>query len=153
MSMNILQLKNLYKVSAVLAHDNAKMAAAVRKKKRDPLRAAYPDYGKSLVAQTKRNPVVAGVSRGAKTGLTGGILAAVIARLLTDNPKIVGGAGAAGAAVGGTAGYVSGSREAESEHSRNLALRRLGINNPAELFVLNRAPELTKHVTGEGVYL
>ena len=150
MSIDVLQLEKLYRINAtMLQHIPPHIKVAMP----DPFRGSFPDYGKSLVAQNKQNPVMAGVRRGTTTGVTGGVLAAIIARLLTANKAVVGGAGLAGAALGGTAGYVSGSREAASEHTRNLALRRLGINNPAEMYVLNRSPELTKRMTEKGVYL
>ena len=121
--------------------------------KSDPLRAAFPDYGKSLVSQSKRNPHVAGIARGAASGAGVSVLAALIARLLTDNPAAVGGAAAGGALLGAVPGYISGAREAQSEHTKNLALRRLGINNPAEALIMRKAPHLTSKLTQPGVYL
>lgn len=123
------------------------------KRKSDPLRGAYPDYGKSLVSQRQQDPHVTGLIRGAKTGVTGSILAAVLARLLTDNKAAVGGAALLGGVAGGVPGYMSGVREAESTHTKNLALRRLGINNPAELMIMRQNPELTKRITSQEVYL
>ena len=146
MEFDIVAFEKLAKVLAGMQKES-------RKKHIDLLRGAYPDYGRSLVAQDQRNPVLAGVSRGARTGLAGGVLAALIARLMTDNPKLVGSAGLGGAAIGGIPGYISGKREAESEHTKNLALRRLGINNPAERMLMGINPSLIQQLIKKDVYL
>jgi hypothetical protein len=60
--------------------------------------------------------------------------------MLSDKPAVVGAAALAGGGIGGVTGFASGKREAASENSKLLALRRLGINTPGELDMLNRAP-------------
>ena len=114
----------------------------------EPTMEAYPDYGKSLVHQTKRDPHTAGLLRGIGTGLTGAAAGALIARMLTKNPlAITGMAGLAGGAAG-MLGYDSGKREADSDYSRILFLRRkLGINDPGELETLLKNPELLERIT------
>ena len=110
----------------------------------------YPDYGRSLVSQNKRDPQIAGAVRGAAGGATGAVLLALLMRMMTKDPKLVGGAALGGGLLGGGAGYLSGKREAESEHTKSLALRRLGINNPAELLVTQLTPSLTHRMVGAG---
>lgn len=150
--MNIVQFQKLAQVLA--GYEKAAKEPAKRpKKKSDPLRGAFPDYGKSLVSQSKRDPATAGLVRGATSGAGVGVLAALIARLLTDRPELVGGAAAGGALLGAIPGYISGSREAQSEHTKNLALRRLGINNPAEALIMRQTPGLTPELIEEEVYL
>jgi len=112
-----------------------------RKKRRRPaFSAAYPSYSRSLVTQLTPKPTRSGVLRGAGTGALGAILGALAARLLTKDPRIVGGGAAAGGLLGAVPGYLSGKREAESEKSRLLFLRRLGISRPGELEALTRYP-------------
>jgi hypothetical protein len=124
------------------------------KRKRSPvseiLDSGHPDYGRSLVSQNKRDPHTAGVVRGAAGGVTGAVLLALLARMITDKRENIGRAAVAGGLVGGGAGYLSGRREAESEHTKSLALRRLGINNPAELLVTQLTPSLTHRMVGGG---
>ena len=107
-----------------------------------PHMAAYPDYTKSLAHQRYKSPVMAGIERGAQTGVTGAVLGALIARIVTDRLPAV----AAGAGIGGLAaavpGFRAGKQQAESEHSRMLFLRRrLGVNEPGELDALLQHPD------------
>lgn len=99
------------------------------------------DYGKSLVTQFRPNPRSAGLRGAATGGAIGAALAAVLTRLVTDKPELVG----AGTALGGGAGAVIGGRvgreDAETEYTRMLALRRLGFNSPAELMAATRFPQ------------
>ena len=130
-----------------------KKKAPPRRKTKSMLEQAYPDYGKSLVSQRKQNPTTAGLGRAATTGTAGAILAALIARLYSRDPKAIGLAAGGGALLGGVPGFLSGKHEAESNYTKALALRRLGINNPAEMLVFDRSQILTPRVVEKGVRL
>ena len=124
-----------------------------KKKKKRLLPSAYPDYARSLVTQTRRDPLAAGLIRGAGTGTLGAVLGALIARLATRDPKKVGGGALAGGLLGAVPGFLSGKREALSDYSRLLFLRRLGIRRPGELEALIKYPETTEDITEEGVQI
>lgn len=111
---------------------------------------AYPDYRRSLVSQNRRNPTTAGIQRGVGTGITGAVLAALLARVLTDKPKAVGGAALAGLLAGGIPGFLSGREEARSDYTKLLALRRMGIQTPAEYEQALAFPGIVKKITAEG---
>jgi hypothetical protein len=111
-----------------------------RKRKKPVYSAAYPSYSRSLVTQFTPDPGKAGLTRGLGTGALGAILGALATRLITKKPALVGGGAAAGGLLGAIPGYLSGKREAESEKSRLLFLRRLGISRPGELEALARYP-------------
>lgn len=105
--------------------------------------APYPDYNKSLVSQRRESPVAAGGQRAVQTGLTGAVLGALIARLVSNKPSAVAAGAGIGGVVGAVPGFVSGKREAESDYSKLLFLRRrMGINEPGELDALLQNPEL-----------
>jgi hypothetical protein len=167
MSMDIITFKCLAQVVAGLEKAGSSNAGAREKlgqfvagqrppihRGRNPvadlITGGNPDYGRSLVSQSKRDPHTAGLVRGAAGGTAGAVLLALLARMVTENPKYVGGAAAAGGLLGGGAGYISGKGEAESNHTKSLALRRLGINNPAELLVTRITPSLTQRIVGRG---
>lgn len=108
-----------------------------------PKMEAYPDYTKSLVNQRRQDPHEAGKSRAIRTGLTGAVLGALLARLMSDKPGAVLTGAAAGGVAGAIPGYKSGKREAESDYSKILFLRRrMGINEPGEYEALLRHPGL-----------
>lgn len=121
-----------------------------RKRQKSDFSAAYPRYDRSLASQMKTDPVQAGVVRGAGTGAVGAILGAVIARIISNRPEVVGGGAVLGGLVGAIPGYRSGKHEALSDYSRLLYLRRLGITRPGELEAATKMPELTERVTQEG---
>lgn len=125
---------------------------AKEKRRKDPeYSAAYPSYSKSLVSQLHEDPAAAGRRRALGTGALGAILGALATRLVTDNPWLVAGGGAAGGLLGGVPGYASGKQEAMSENSRRLFFRRLGISRPGELEALIRKyPEAAGKVMAEG---
>jgi len=133
------------------AQETKKKDAPKAKKKRPTFSAAYPAYSKSMLSQIPNEPRKAGLRRAAGTGSIGAILGAVAARLLSDNPRLVGGAALAGGLATGIPGYMSGKNEAESEHSKLLFLKRLGITRPGELETLLRNPEVADKVMGKGV--
>ena len=124
-----------------------------KKRKRRVLPSAYPDYAKSLVTQNRRNPTASGAIRGAGSGALGAVLGALIARMATKDPKLVAGGAAAGGITGAIPGFISGRNEAESDYSRLLFLRRLGVRRPGELEALVRYPETTEDITEGGVQL
>lgn len=119
-----------------------------RKKRTQP--AAYPDYGKSLVGQMETDPARAGLLRGAQTASLGAILGGLIGHMVRPDLKTTGIGAGAGALAGGIPGLISGVREAASEKSRLLALRRLGIDTPAELNIAQRFPDTLKQLIEEG---
>lgn len=105
---------------------------------------AYPNYNKSLVTQRHKSPMQAGAGRAAETGLTGAVLGALIARMLSKKTKHVAGGAALGGLLGAIPGYASGVNEAESDNSRLLFLRRrMGINEPGELEAMLQHPEIS----------
>ena len=116
----------------------------MQKRRRSHVDAAYPDYSKSLTGQMKQNPTSAGLQRGAGAGALGMILGALATRMLTDDPRKVIAGGAAGGALGAGVGYSSGKREAGSDYSRLLYLRRLGIHEPGQMEIAMKYPELTE---------
>lgn len=128
----------------------AARSAPIRKKPskfRAMMRAAYPDYGKSLVSQRRRDPHVAGLERGLGTGVTGAVLGALIAAVLSKDSKRVTQGALAGAALGGIPGYISGRAEAQSDYTKLLALRRLGVQSLAEYDQAMLFPQLAKRIT------
>jgi len=123
------------------------------KKKRRPRLTSepYPDYGKSLVSQGKSSPVFGGTMRGLGYGGLGTLLGTGAGKVmdLDKNKTIL--LGVLGGLLGGGLGYYSGKREAESDNSKLLFLRRLGINNPGELIAASEYPTLARKLTDEGV--
>ena len=122
---------------------------AAQEKRTPPRRAkarmeAYPDYSKSLVLQRHPSPFGSAVRRGTETGTVGAVLGALIARLISQKPGVVLGGAAAGGIAGAIPGAISGAREAKSDYSRLLFLRRrMGINEPGELEALLQHPEVS----------
>lgn len=115
-----------------------------------PQMVAYPDYTKSLVTQRRQHPVQAGLTRAGQTGLTAAVLGALVARLMSDKPQHIAAGALAGGAVGAVPGFVSGKREAESDYSKLLFLRRrAGINEPGELDALLQHPELLQAMSSK----
>lgn len=121
-----------------------------KKHKTHPMEAAYPDYSRSLLAQMEVSPRLAGAKRAVGTGALGTILGGLVARMLSDSPIAVGTGAVAGGALGAGAGYITGKHEADSERSRLLFLRRLGISRPGELEALLNYPGMGGKVTEEG---
>jgi len=155
MRLSVDEFRNLASVflKQAQAVEEAKQDEKKKKtKRRKPiLPSAFPDYSRSLVTQTRTHPVAGGIGRGLSAGTLGAILGALGTRVATEDPKKIGvGAGLSGL-LGALAGYYSGSREAESDYSRLLFLRRLGIDRPGELEALLRYPETTKEITEEGM--
>ena len=146
MSITIRQVLDAYRFVKA-----AQVAAVHRpgppRRKRRAAPEAFPDYGKSLVTQMEADPTLAGLRRAGYTAPLGAILGGLIGYLLKhDEWGTALGAGA-GALAGGIPGYLSGAREAESEKTRLLALRRLGINTPGELSAIQNFPESFERLT------
>ena len=110
--------------------------------------AAYPDYSKSITGQMKQSPTAAGLQRGMGTGALGAILGALATRMMTDDPRMVGAGAGVGGAIGAIPGFSSGKRQAESDYSRLLYLRRLGIHHPGQMEIAMKYPELTQLAKG-----
>ena len=131
-----------------------KLAAIIKaaKKARFAYSKAFPHYRRSLVNQYSESPTKAGLKRGLGTGALGAILGALIAKLVGGTKRTTLGGATVGGLLGGGAGYISGKRQAQSDKSRLLALRRLGINTPAELELLMNNPKLlqTKGLLEQG---
>ena len=116
---------------------------------------AYPDYRKSMVSQKKQEPIRAGLARGASTGALGAILGALLARTMAsgDNAGTATLLGAlAGGLGGGIPGYLSGKADAESDYTRLLSLRRMGIKSPGERKVMEDQPELAQRMVEKEIY-
>jgi len=100
----------------------------------------YVDYSKSLVSQLKPNPIKEGLKSGVGTGLTGAALAGLLAKSMTDNKKAIAASALLGSLLG-IPGYEAGKHDAQSEYSRLLYLRRLGLNRPGEYESYLAGPE------------
>lgn len=146
---------SIFEKQAVEDSDNKEEEAKNKKIKttstKPKLTDVYPDYGRSIVSQQKRNPTEAGIRRGLSTAALGAILSALIARTLTNDPRIVGAGALAGGLASSIPGYISGSEEAKSDYTKLLALRRLGIQTPSEYESALKFPALAKYLTQEGV--
>jgi len=112
---------------------------------------AYPDYGKSVVTQGKGDPLAAGILRGLGYGSLGALLGGGAGQLMGQDKetKIV--MAILGGLLGGGLGYHSGSKERESENTKLLSLRRLGIQTPGELAAANEYPTLARKITDEDI--
>jgi hypothetical protein len=142
-------LDELYGLAGVVKFAQEK---PLEKRRKEPeYSAAYPSYSRSLVSQLHEDPASAGRRRGLATGALGAILGALATRIATDRPELVAAGGLGGGLLGAIPGYQSGKQEAQSENSRRLFLRRLGISRPGELEALIRKyPEAEKLVLQEG---
>lgn len=117
-----------------------------------PRMVSYPDYGKSLVAQRHPHPMQEGLQRGAQTAMTGAAIGALIARVLTDNPKAIAGTAAGMGAAAAIPGFISGRNQARSDYSNLLYLRsRLGISRPGELDALLQNPSVMQSMVDRDV--
>jgi hypothetical protein len=113
----------------------------------------YPDYGRSLVTQMETNPMSAGLLRGAGTGVLGAVLGALIGTLIKQDPRYAAGGAALGGLAGAIPGYISGRDESESEKTKLLALRRMGLQTPGELEFAERFPNLVERLSSQGYHL
>jgi len=135
---------------AMFSQAEPPVANAKKKPKKNLLPAAYPDYSKSLVSQGRGDPATSGALRGTGTGILGAILGALGARTLEADPTQTAIAALLAGLVTGTAGYHSGKKEQESQNTRLLALRRLGIETPGEQEFSSDFPLLSTKVTNQG---
>jgi len=116
-----------------------KIAARGRRKKYLPV--SYPDYRKTLATQYRADPNIMGLINALKWGALGSVGSAAIALLLSNaetrlrNTLL---AAAAGLIPSAALGYYTGKHNQESINSKLLALRRFGIDTPAELELLTR---------------
>lgn len=113
----------------------------------------YPDYGRSLVTQMETNPMSSGLLRGAGTGVLGAVLGALIGTLVKQDPRYTAGGAALGGLAGAIPGFISGRDESESEKTKLLAMRRMGLQTPGELEFAERFPHLVQRLSGEGYHL
>jgi hypothetical protein len=113
----------------------------------------YPDYGKSLVTQGKGSPFFGGAMRGLGYGGIGALLGGLGGKLANQDKNTQIMLSVLGGLLGGGLGYYSGKRETESDNSKLLFLRRLGINNPGELAAATEYPTLARKLTDEGVQI
>lgn len=149
----------IHEKNAAEAEDKNKEEEAERKRKakekskkqRPKLTDAYPDYGRSIVSQQRKDPVRAGLRRGTGSATLGAILGALLARTASSDPRVVGAGAVGGGLLGGIPGYISGSEEAKSDYTKLLALRRLGIQTPNEYESSMKFPGLAEYLTQEGV--
>jgi hypothetical protein len=146
----LLALASVVKRAQVAPTLGSPLSRIPHRKKVD-MTSAYPSYGKSLLSQLEEDPTAAGGQRGLAMGALGTVLGALAARIMSDNPYVVGAGGLAGGGLGAYAGFRSGEQESASERSRLLFLKRLGVTRPGELEALiNRYPEAAKKVMEEG---
>jgi hypothetical protein len=110
----------------------------------------YPDYGRSLVSQMRSEPETSGQLGAAGGGLLGAALGAAGTRAVSDDPKAVVLGSLLAALLGGAVGHYGGKKDRESQNTRLLALRRAGIDNPAELELLQNNPMLAYRLTDKG---
>ena len=110
----------------------------------------YADYGKSLVSQQRSDPNVAGMTGAATGGLLGAAAGGLVGRAITEDPKLVLLTALLGGLLGGGAGFYGGRGDRESQNTRLLALRRAGVDNPAELDIMTRTPLLSYRLTDKG---
>ena len=127
------------------------LPADLRPSKQRILPEAYPDYGKSIVTQGRGDPMAAGILRGLGYGTVGALLGGGAGHLMDQSKetKII--MAILGGLLGGGLGYRSGSKERESENSRLLSLRRLGIQTPGEYEAAQEYPTLARKITDQGV--
>jgi hypothetical protein len=118
-----------------------------------PTASPFPDYGRSMVTQMETNPISAGLLRGTGSGAVGVVLGALIGKLVKDDPRYIGGGAAAGGIAAAIPGFISGMRESESEKTKLLALRRMGLQTPGELEFAERFPHMVQRLSGEGYHL
>lgn len=102
---------------------------------------ASPNYSGSLVRQLQVDPVRAALLRAALLGGLGLSFGAGAGALASGgNAAATGLTALLGAGGLGAAGYFSGHGDAETENSRLLALRRFGLDTPAEQEFISRYP-------------
>lgn len=111
----------------------------------------YLDYGRSYASQGRGNPDAYKAVYGLGAGATGSILAALVARALDASPMNTALAAGGGGLAGGLLGTYMGDKERHSQNTRLNALRRFGIDNPAEYELLMNAPLAGKSVVQPGV--
>jgi hypothetical protein len=136
--------------AATIQHAFTAVKAAATMKARP---VPFPDYGRSLVTQMETNPMSAGLLRGAGSGVAGAVLGALIGTLLKNDPKYIAGGAAAGGLAGAIPGFLSGAQESESDKTKLLALRRMGLQTPGELEFAERFPNLIQRLSSEGYHL
>ena len=128
-----------------------KRSAPKRKKRLLP--EAYPDYGRSLVSQERSSPLMAGILRALKYGGIAGVTGATGSAVLGDKENAARNAligGILSSLLVGIPAYSSGKKEQESENSRLLFLRRMGIDSPGEYEAMSKYPELTSILSERG---
>jgi len=139
------------KISAATVKQAVSAVKAAATLKASPV--PYPDYGRSLVTQMETNPLSAGLVRGAGTGALGAVLGALIGTLIKQDPKYLAGGAALGGLAGAIPGFLSGQGESESEKTKLLALRRMGLQTPGELEFAERFPQLVERLSSQGYHL
>ena len=147
-------MKDKKEVAALLDmmdSDPAVKAPKPPKRKKRTLPEPYPDYGKSLVSQEKGDPEVAGLIRGAGFGTAGAVLGALAARIVSNRKRDAVLGSILGGLAGAIPGYYSGKKEQESDNSKLLFLRRMGVDNPGELEAIENYPGLSRKLTTKGV--
>lgn len=111
---------------------------------------ATTDYSRSLVNQFRPDVDAAGRRGAVGGGAAGAALLGLVARMVTDNPAVVGGSAALGGGIGALAGRNAARADAGTQYSRLLAMRRGGMDNPADLYMALHFPALVSQVTTPG---
>jgi hypothetical protein len=119
-----------------------------RKKRTVP--ASFPDYGRSLVTQNQADPQMAGLLRALGYGTAGGVIGAGAGKLGGLDSKSTMLASIISALIAGVPGYYSGKHDQQSNNSKLLFLRRLGIDNPGELEAMEAYPNMVNRISAKG---
>ena len=138
----LVALAGILKAAQIAVAKGEKDDKPKKQKSRPKFTEAYPSFSRSILGQVAHEPRKAGFRRAAGTGAVGAILGALAARILSDNPALVGAGALGGGVLGAVPGYISGTGEAESGRSKLLFLKRLGITRPGELEALLQNPEI-----------
>lgn len=111
---------------------------------------AFPDYGRSLVSQRKSSPTMAGILRALGYGAGGAAIGAGAGKIggLDNRETLL--AGLLSGLITGAIGFQSGRRDQESENTKLLFLRRLGIDSPGELEAMEDYPAMAYRITAKG---
>lgn len=111
----------------------------------------YIDYGKSYAYQGRGNPDTYKALYGVGAGATGAVLAGLIAKAMGADAMTTAAVSGGGGLLGGLVGGYMGDKERQSQNTRLNALRRFGVDNPAEYELLMNAPLAGKAVVQPGV--
>jgi len=138
-------------LSAILDADNEEPSSPrIPRQKHRIFPEAYPDYSKSLVSQNKSSPTASAILESLGYGSLGTVLGAMAGRMSNQDNNRTAMLAVLGGLLGGSTGFYSGKKRQESENSRLLFLRRMGVDNPGELEAMSEYPGLARKITDAG---